>query len=74
MKQGIKGSKKGDKNHEFSHDTITKMFMDEASNSERVREEFGLFMDGGRATKDYKPVISHFFYLNITQSETLGFI
>lgn len=70
----VKGSKKGGKNHKVSHATVTKMFMDEASNSKRVREEFGLFMDGGRATKDYKTVISYFFNLHITQSETWGFI
>lgn len=67
----VKGSNKSGKDQEVSHAATTKMFMDEASNSKRVRQEFGLFMDGGRATKDYKSYLP-LFYLNITQSETLG--
>lgn len=46
--------------------------MDEASNSKKVRQEFGLFMDGGRATNDCKKSHPSLFNLNITQSETLG--
>lgn len=59
----VKGSNKSSKNKEVSHATATKMFMDEASTSKRVREEVSLFTegDGAGTVKDCKTAMACFF-------------
>lgn len=64
----VKVNNKSGKNKLVSHNTATKMFMDEVSNSKRVREESIPSTEKSRVVQDFK---SHslLFYPSTTMSD-----